>query len=62
MKAITLVLAVSMMSISMTLALTPDSQAFMVPFLVNIVVNFFAAVPLFKNVIEPAQAPAKANS
>jgi len=62
MKAITLGFAVSMMSISMTLALTPDSPATMVLFLVITVVSFFAAVPLHKNVIEPAEATAKVSS
>jgi hypothetical protein len=55
MKAITMGLAISMMSINMTLAGTPDSLAIMIPFLVITVVNLFAAVSLLKNVIEPAQ-------
>lgn len=49
-KAIALGLAVSAMSITMTLAGTPDSLAIMVPFLVITVLNLFAAVSLLKNV------------
>ena len=50
MKAIALGLAVSAMSINMTLAGTPDSLAIMIPFLVITVLNLFAAVSLLKNV------------
>ncbi|MBI5034297.1 MAG: hypothetical protein HZB51_27565 [Chloroflexi bacterium] len=49
-KAIALGLAVSAMSINMTLAGTPDSLAIMVPFLVITVLNLFAAVSLLKNI------------
>ena len=50
MKAIALGLAVSAMSINMTLAGTPDSLAIMIPFLVITVLNLFAAMSLLKNV------------
>jgi hypothetical protein len=50
MKAIALGLAVSAMSINMTLAGTPDSLAIMVPFLVITVLNLFATVSLLKNI------------
>lgn len=49
MKAITLGLAVSAMSINMTLAGTPDSLSIIVPFLVITLLNLFAAVSLLKN-------------
>lgn len=49
MKAITLGLAVSAMSINMTLAGTPDSLTIIVPFLVITLLNLFAAVSLLKN-------------
>ena len=49
-KAIALGLAVSAMSINMTLAGTPDSLAIMIPFLVITVLNLFAAVSLLKNI------------
>ncbi|CAG0952163.1 hypothetical protein ANRL4_00142 [Anaerolineae bacterium] len=49
-KAIALGLAVSAMSINMTLAGTPDSLAIMIPFLVITILNLFAAVSLLKNV------------
>lgn len=49
MKAITLGLAVSAMSINMTLAGTPDSLSIIVPFLVITLLNLFAAVALLKN-------------
>ena len=55
MKTIALGLAVSMMSINMTLAGVPDSLAIMVPFLVITIANLFAAMSLLKNVIEPAK-------
>jgi hypothetical protein len=50
MKAIALGLAVSAMSINMTLAGTPDSLAIMIPFLVITILNLFAAMSLLKNV------------
>lgn len=50
MKAIALGLAVSAMSINMTLAGTPDSLGIMIPFLVITVLNLFAAVSLLRNV------------
>ncbi len=50
MKAITLGLAVSAMSINMAIAGTPDSLGIMVPFLIITVLNLFAAVSLLKNV------------
>jgi hypothetical protein len=50
MKAIALGLAVSAMSINMTLAGTPDSLAIMVPFLVITILNLLAAVSLLRNV------------
>jgi len=59
MKTIALGLAVSMMSINMTLAGVPDSLAIMVPFIVITVANLFAAVSLLKNVIEPAEVEIK---
>ncbi|MCU0487602.1 MAG: hypothetical protein MUE67_01470 [Anaerolineales bacterium] len=49
MKAITLGLAVSAMSINMTLAGTPDSLAIMAPFLIITLLNLFAAISLLKN-------------
>ncbi len=49
-KAIALGLAVSAMSINMTLAGTPDSLVIMVPFLVITVLNLFAATSLLTNV------------
>jgi len=52
MKAITLGLAVSAMSINMTLAGTPDSLGVMIPFGIFTVLNLFAAVSLLKNVKE----------
>ena len=62
MKVITLGLSFSMMKIPITLAITPVSLAPMVPFLVITVVNLLMAGSLFKNVIDPAQAPAKVSS
>jgi hypothetical protein len=59
MKAIALGLAVSMMSINMTLAGTPDNLAIMISFLVITIANLFAAVALLKNVIEPVNKPAQ---
>ncbi len=53
MKAIALGLAVSAMSINMTLAGTPDSLAIMVPFLVITVLNLGAAAALMRNITEP---------
>ncbi len=50
MKAITLGLAVSAMSINMSLAGVPDSLGIMIPFLVITVVNLVIAVLLLRNV------------
>ena len=55
MKTIALGLAVSMMSINMTLAGVPDSLAIMVPFVVITIANLIAAVSLLKNVIDPVR-------
>ncbi len=60
MKAVAMGLAVSMMSINMTITGTPNSLAIMVPFLVITVVNLFMTVSLLRNVIEPARAASQA--
>ncbi|MBK6325109.1 MAG: hypothetical protein KA362_00785 [Chloroflexi bacterium] len=52
MKAIALGLAVSAMSVNMTLAGTPDSLAIMVPFLIISMLNLVAAASLLKHVMQ----------
>ena len=55
MKGISMGLAVSMMTINMKVAGTPESMAIVIPFMAITVVNLFAAFSLLKNVIEPAR-------
>ena len=51
-KAIALGLAVSAMVVNMTLAGTPEGAGIAIPFLVITVINFIAAVSLWKNIQE----------
>jgi len=51
-KSIALGLAVSAMVVNMTLAGTPEGAGIAIPFLVITVINFMAAVSIWKNVQE----------